>query len=102
MTTRRSFLPPVYGTKQKERCDMTKNLQPYDYVSSKSGFDVVRYMDKQPRMMDAFEKHAEVETELFRNCGLMCKCDEPKGVICATCGLPSDRLLVLAAEVESE
>ena len=65
--------------------------------------DVDEYMDKQPRMMATFEKHAEVETALFREAGLMCKCETPNinfhPTNCENCGLPWRRETVLANEL---
>lgn len=62
------------------------------------------YMDKQPSMLAMFDKHAEAETSLFRECGLICKCEVPNidfhPTNCETCGLPWRRETVLAAELQ--
>ena len=84
---------------------MTTSVTPY-LLSNTRGAAAAEYMDeymaKQPNMLATFEKHAAVETAFFKECGLMCKCDEPvvsmDNLHCAECKLPLLRLTVLFAE----
>lgn len=91
------------GAGAGEESEMTKGYPSYNLLSNDA--DVDEYMERQPRVMAIFERHAEVETALFKESGLMCRCEEPAisqqlsaNSYCATCKLPLYRLTVLAAE----